>query len=184
MLKKKKNVVLIKIILAMRRENDKYQMKEPFGRDIRKKMIESQKKALSGVERNLKLGQLKPTLLATVSHVANGLIQPERKPVVAQPKTEKKVVKKKETNKKKKDNKRKKSKAKSSTSDAENEAVEIKKPKKGDLNSQPKQKSISDITLKDFDSIRKHFPGLSKTDWIVGLLSVFLKNNVFSLGKS
>jgi len=144
----------------MRRENDKYQLKEPFGRDIRKKMIESQKKALTGVERNLKLGQLKPTLLATVGHVANGLIQPERKPVVATPKVEKKA-KKKEANKKKKDNKRKKSKSKSSTSDAENEAVETKKLKKGDLKSQPKQKSISDISLVDFDSIRKHFPGLS-----------------------
>jgi len=157
----------------MRRENDKYQLKEPFGREIRKKMIESQKKALSGVERNLKLGQLKPTLLATVGHVANGLIQPEKKPATPAPKVEKKAKKKEQPAKKKKDNKRKKSKSKSSTSDAETEAVETKKPKKGDLSSQPKNKSISDITLADFDSIRKHFPGLSKTDSVVGLLYVY-----------
>ena len=63
----------------MRRDSEKYQFKEPFGREIRKKMMESQKKVLQGPEKFLKLGQLKPTMLATVGHVATGVIQPEKK---------------------------------------------------------------------------------------------------------
>ena len=138
----------------MRRDNDKYQFKEPFGRDIRKKMMESQKKVLQGPEKFLKLGQLKPTMLATVGHVATGVFQPEK----AKPagKTEKKAGKEKDKKGKKKKKSNKKSKAKPESSDEQ--PVE-KKAKKGDSQSRPKQ--ISDISLVDFDKIRNHFPGMS-----------------------
>ena len=151
----------------MRRDNDKYQFKEPFGRDIRKKMIESQRKALTGPEKLMKLGQLKPTVLATVGHVANGIIQPEKKPAAQNPKTEKKVKnnqgQKDGKKKKQKGEKRKKNPKKTSGSDVD-EPVEPKKAKKGDSNSKTAQKSISDISLAEFDKIRDHFPGMSKTD--------------------
>ena len=153
------------INLAMRRDNDKYQFREPFGRDIRKKMIESQKKALTGVERNLKLGQLKPTMLATVGHVANGIIQPEKKPPIPV-KQEKKVIKKTEkVPKKKKGTKRKKGAKKETNSDAEDVEV-TKKSKKGDSKTTSKNfKSISDISLAEFDNIRNQFPGMTKIDF-------------------
>ena len=150
---------------AMRRNNDKYQFKEPFGRDIRKKMIESQKKALTGPERLFKLGQLKPTMLATVGHVANGLIQPEKK-TPAPVKSEKKQPPKKEKEKKKnkKSQKRKRGDKKSSGSDVD-EAVENKKAKKGDSSgTKSSKKSFTDISLVDFDNIRNQFPGMPKND--------------------
>ena len=139
----------------MRRDNDKYQFKEPFGRDIRKKMIESQKKVLQGPEKHLKLGQLKPTMLATVGHVATGVIQPEKKQQA--PKTDKKEAKEKK--KKAKKQKRKKTDKKSESADEQ--PVEKKgKKEKGD-SKMTKPKQISNISLEDFDNIRNHFPGWS-----------------------
>ena len=163
----------------MRRDNDKYQFKEPFGRDIRKKMIESQRKALTGLERNLKLGQLKPTVMATVGHVASGLIQPERKPV-PQPKAEKKPKNRQnpKENKKKKGDGEKKGKKRKKTSNSDvDEPVETKKAnnKKGDSKPKTAQKSISDISLVDFDNIRDHFPGMPKNDIHFATKQVFLK---------
>ena len=152
----------------MRRDNDKYQFKEPFGREIRKKMIESQRKALTGLERNLKLGQLKPTVMATVGHVASGLIQPERKaapPPKAEKKTQKNRQNSKEQKKKKSEGEKKgKKRKKTSTSDVD-EPVETKKAnKKGDSKPKTGKKSISDISLTEFDNIRDHFPGMPKND--------------------
>ena len=139
----------------MKREGDKYQFKEPFGREIRKKMIDSQKRTLHGPEKFLKLGQLKPTMLATVGHVATGVIQPEKKTVV---KTEKKKEKPK---KKKKSNKRKKS--EKNTSDVEDKPVEKKaKSSKGESKN-VQVKKISDISLEDFKNIGNHFPGNTRS---------------------
>ena len=138
----------------MRRDSDKYQFKEPFGRDIRKKMMESQKKVLQGPEKFLKLGQLKPTMLATVGHVATGVFQPEKQKPAG--KTEKKSNKKED--KKKGQKKKKKSKKNSKPESGDEQPVE-KKAKKGE--SKSRQKQISDISLVDFDKIRNHFPGLS-----------------------
>ena len=150
----------------MRRDNDKYQFKEPFGREIRKKMIDSQRKALTGPEKHLKLGQLKPTLLATVGHVANGIIQPEKKATVPA-KTDKKAPAKKDKKKTKAQKQKRKKEKKSSGSDVD-EPVENKKAKKGDSTA-PKsaKKSISDISLADFDNIRKQFPGMPKNDFTI-----------------
>ena len=146
----------------MRRESDKYQFKEPFGREIRKKMIESQKKTLQGPEKFLKLGQLKPTQLATVGHVATGVFQPERKSIV--PAKNEKRVKEKEHKKHKKAKKsRKRPRREKAGSDDDNKTsqpVDSKKVKKGEgLKKVDSSKKISDISLAEFDNIRKKFPG-------------------------
>ena len=145
---------------VMRRESDKYHFKEPFGREIRKKMIDSQKKAMQGPERFMKLGQLKPSHLATVGHVATGLMQVEKKQSLPT-KVEKKPKEKK--GKKAKKQKRKKSK-RNHDSDAESKEPVEKKAKKGDSKPNPKKppKNISNISLAEFDEIRKHFPGKTK----------------------
>ena len=142
----------------MRRESDKYQFKEPFGRDIRKKMIDSQKKALQGPEKFLKLGQLKPTQLATVGHIATGVIQPEKKSSQnPKPKTQGKEKKSKKTKKTSKKRKRDKG---SGDEEPKPQPVD-KKGKKGDVSSKTpvSNKRISDISLAEFDAIRKKFPG-------------------------
>ena len=141
----------------MRRESDKYHFKEPFGRDIRKKMIESQKKTMQGPEKFLKLGQLKPNQLATVGHVATGLIQPEKKTNLST-----KVDKKPKERKPKKAKKAKRKKTKKSPdSDTETKEPVDKKAKKGETSvvSNGSRKKISNISLENFDNIRKHFPG-------------------------
>ena len=147
----------------MRRESDKYQFKEPFGREIRKKMIESQKKTFQGPEKFLKLGQLKPNQLATVGHVATGIYLPEKKSVPV--KTDKKPKSdSKKSKKPKKGKKKKRSRDKGSDAEDQKQPVE-KKANKGD-NSQNKNsstKKVSDISLKDFDNIRRHLPpGMSQ----------------------
>lgn len=147
----------------MRRESDKYQFKEPFGREIRKKMIESQKKTFQGPEKFLKLGQLKPNQLATVGHVATGIYLPER------PKTQVKVEKKAKTEKPKpkkaKKAKRKKKASNSDTEESKPQPVE-KKAKKGDDSEKTKtsNKKVSDISLQEFDNIRRHLPGILFSD--------------------
>ena len=149
----------------MRRESDKYHFKEPFGREIRKKMIDSQKKAMQGPERFMKLGQLKPTHLATVGHVATGIIQVDKKPSFST-KVDKKPKEQKKGKKQKKQKRKKPGKTRDS--DTEKEPVE-KKAKKGDSKPKPKKsnKNISNISLAEFDEIRKHFPGKSqKMFWI------------------
>ena len=140
----------------MKRENDKYQFKEPFGREIRRKMIESQKKACQGTDKFLKLGQLKPTVLATVGHMATGVIQPEKKP--AQKAENKKSGEKKKPNGKGKKGKGKKRKGKNedAPSETEDKPVEKKAKKQGESN--PKAKKISSISLEEFDKIRNQFP--------------------------
>ena len=156
----------------MRRESDKYQFKEPFGRDIRKKMIESQKRTLQGPEKFLKLGQLKPTQLATVGHVASGVFQPDKKPAV--PAKSEKRVKNKEHKKSKKTKKSRKrprhDKAGSEDEDKKSSPVD-KKGKKGETSSKNSvsSKKISDISLAEFDNIRKKFPGNPKTNLIDSL---------------
>ena len=151
----------------MRRESDKYQFKEPFGREIRKKMIESQKKTFQGPEKNLKLGQLKPNQLATVGMVATGIIQPERK--TQSVKTEKKSVKAEKKPKKAKKAKRKKASKDSSDTEEIKKPVE-KKAKKGEdleksnLSAKNSTKKISDISIQDFDEIRRHLPGIRFLD--------------------
>ena len=152
----------------MRRESDKYQFKEPFGRDIRKKMIESQKKTLQGPEKFLKLGQLKPTQLATVGHVATGIYQPEKKSSV--PAKSEKRAKDKEHKKPKKAKKSRKrprrDKVDSGAEDKTTLPVEHKKGKKGEaLVKVDSSKKISDISLAEFDNIRKKFPGNSYSDF-------------------
>ena len=151
----------------MRRDSDKYQFKEPFGREIRKKMMESQKKVLQGPEKYLKLGQLKPTMLATVGHVATGVFQPVKKQAGKQEKKQGKD-KDKEKKKGKKKGKKEKKNSKSKPESADEQPVE-KKAKKGDSKSQPKQ--ISDISLVDFDKIRNHFPGMAKKCFILRLFN-------------
>ena len=156
----------------MRRENDKYQFKEPFGRDIRKKMIDSQKKALQGPEKFLKLGQLKPTHLATVGHIATGVIQPEKKQAPPKPKTQ---AKDKKPKKPKKPKKRKRDRG-SGDEDTKPAPVE-KKGKKGDA-SKPaiSNKRISDISLAEFDAIRQKFPGK--------IFRILLREHFFPIKKS
>ena len=149
----------------MRRESDKYHFKEPFGRDIRKKMIESQKKAMHGPEKFLKLGQLKPTQLATVGHVATGIIQVERKPA-APPKVEKKYQPKEKKPKKAKKAKRKKA---SRTKDSDTEAQPVEKKAKKGIEPKKSNKKISNISLAEFDDIRKQFPGMP-----TGVFRIFL----------
>ena len=158
----------------MRRESDKYHFKEPFGREIRKKMIDSQKKAMQGPERFMKLGQLKPTQLATVGHVATGIMQIEKKPSLST-KVDKKPMKEKKGKKTKK-LKRKKGK-RNADSDAETKEPVEKKAKKGESNPKPKKqnKNISNISLAEFDEIRKHFPGKAKN------VSDFLVFHIFLL---
>ena len=143
----------------MRRENDKYQFKEPFGREIRKKMIESQKKAFQGPEKFLKLGQLKPNQLATVGHVATGIYLPEKKSGQTS-----KSDKPKSKGESRKPKKAKKPKRKKTTRDKSPELEDSKQPveKKAKKGDDPKttssNKKVSDISLKDFDNIRRHLP--------------------------
>ena len=145
----------------MRRESDKYQFKEPFGREIRKKMIESQKKTFQGPEKFMKLGQLKPNQLATVGHVATGIYQPEKKP--APVKIEKKAKMEKKSKKTKKVKKAKKQ-PRSSDTEEPKQPVE-KKAKKGDgLEKSSSNKKISNISLQEFDDIRRHLAGTSYFD--------------------